>query len=126
MCQPLHARTGAIGLALLAAALAGPSFAAPAASPERVQAQVADALTAAIFAPAAHEPLPVVYRQARPALPPGVARTAVEHRSRGDAVVSAAGLLCGMTPVADARGAASMTGYDPHGRFVGARLAFAF
>jgi len=58
------------------------------------------------------------------ALPRGVARTAVEHQA--DGVTGSAGLLCGIQPSADTSGAAMARGYDPDGKFVGAKLALRF
>jgi hypothetical protein len=37
-----------------------------------------------------------------------------------------AGLLCGLKPNADDSGAGRARGYDPDGKFVGAKLAFSF
>lgn len=70
--------------------------------------------------------LPVLYNHAPMGLPPGVARTSVEHRSQDRNIVSSAGLLCGLEPSPNTSGAASATGYDPQGKFIGAKLAFAF
>ena len=63
-------------------------------------------------------------RRAPTPLPRGVARTAVEHQA--DGVTGAAGLLCGIQPGADTSGAAMARGYDPDGKFVGAKLALRF
>ncbi|KQY27791.1 hypothetical protein ASD38_17115 [Caulobacter sp. Root487D2Y] len=68
--------------------------------------------------------LPVLYSRAPTPLPPGVARTSVESKA-GDAVLGA-GLLCGLKPNADDSGAGRARGYDPDGKFVGAKLAFSF
>jgi len=58
---------------------------------------------------------------------PGVARTSVDHRFDDDAgVVGSLGFLCGLEPGAERKGAAAARGYDPTGRFVGAKLKFAF
>lgn len=54
----------------------------------------------------------------------GVARTAVETRAGTGAL--AAGFLCGLKESADLSGAAQARGSDPHGRFLGAKLSFAF
>lgn len=69
--------------------------------------------------------LPVLYSRAPTPLPPGVARTSVEGRVAGDARLGA-GLLCGLKPNADDSGAGRARGYDPDGKFVGAKLAFSF
>jgi hypothetical protein len=68
--------------------------------------------------------LPVLYSRAPTPLPPGVARTSVEGKA-GDAQLGA-GLLCGLKPNADESGAGRARGYDPDGKFVGAKLAFSF
>lgn len=68
--------------------------------------------------------LPVLYSRAPTPLPPGVARTSVEGKT-GDATLGA-GLLCGLKPNADDSGAGRARGYDPDGKFVGAKLAFSF
>ncbi|HZZ69141.1 MAG TPA: hypothetical protein VFE18_13290 [Phenylobacterium sp.] len=56
------------------------------------------------------------------------ATTAVDHRfDRADKVTGSVGFLCGLQPShAEAGGAGAAYGVDPHGRFVGAKLAFAF
>ena len=55
------------------------------------------------------------------------ARTAVDHRfSRRDDVTGSVGFLCGLQPGHNETGAAAAYGADPHGRFLGAKLSFAF
>jgi hypothetical protein len=54
----------------------------------------------------------------------GIARTAIERKA-DDATLSA-GFLCGLKETADRSGGASARGSDPHGRFLGAKLSFAF
>jgi hypothetical protein len=68
--------------------------------------------------------LPLRYDRAPAPLPPGVARTSVEHSA--DDLTGSAGLLCGLQPNADTSGAATARGYDPDGKFVGAKLALRF
>ena len=68
--------------------------------------------------------LPLRYNRAPTPLPPGIARTSVEHGT--DGVTGSAGLLCGIQPSADTSGAAMARGYDPDGKFVGAKLALRF
>ena len=63
-------------------------------------------------------------RRAPTPLPRGIARTAVEHQSSD--LTGAAGLLCGIQPGAETSGAAMARGYDPDGKFVGAKLALRF
>lgn len=70
--------------------------------------------------------LPVRYANAPAQLPRGIAKTSVESRLAGDGPVASAGLLCGLKPSADYSGAGTARGYDNDGRFVGAKLAFAF
>jgi hypothetical protein len=55
------------------------------------------------------------------------ARTAVDHRfSRREDVTGSVGFLCGLQPGHNEAGAAAAYGADPHGRFLGAKLSFAF
>ncbi|MGR4862536.1 hypothetical protein [Caulobacter sp. LARHSG274] len=68
--------------------------------------------------------LPVLYSRAPARLPAGVARTSVERRASD--VTGSAGLLCGLQPSADTSGAATARGYDPDGKFIGAKLALRF
>jgi hypothetical protein len=57
----------------------------------------------------------------------GVARTALDHRfSRDDEVVGSLGFLCGLHENLDTSGGARAYGSDPNGRFLGAKLSFAF
>jgi hypothetical protein len=109
-------------LALIAVfALAGAAraeVAAPAAAP---RLSLAPAKPLNLTAPG----LPVLYSRAPAPLPPGVARTSVEGKVAGDALLGA-GLLCGLKPNADDSGAGRARGYDPDGKFVGAKLAFSF
>jgi hypothetical protein len=55
------------------------------------------------------------------------AKTAIDHRfaSRQD-VTGSLGFLCGLKPGHNEEGGAAAYGVDPHGRFVGAKLSFAF
>lgn len=54
---------------------------------------------------------------------PGVAKTSVDHRYDAG-VVGSLGFLCGLEPGQERKGA--VQGYDPTGRFVGAKLRVAF
>lgn len=65
------------------------------------------------------------YAHAPPPRIPGVARTAIDRRLDDD-VTSSFGFMCGLKPGAERSGSAAAHGYDPTGRFVGARLSFAF
>lgn len=58
-------------------------------------------------------------------LPAGIARTSVDHRFDEDAVGSF-GYLCGLNPGQKMTGAAGAAGYDPMGKFLGAKLSLAF
>ncbi|MBS0332101.1 MAG: hypothetical protein JSS35_04995 [Proteobacteria bacterium] len=56
------------------------------------------------------------------------AKTSVDHHfSKGDGGATAsAGFLCGLQPGHATSGGVAAYGVDPHGRFVGAKLSFAF
>lgn len=57
----------------------------------------------------------------------GIARTSVDRRLSDEGVVGSLGFLCGLEPGAERNaGAAATRGYDPTGRFVGAKLRVAF
>jgi hypothetical protein len=59
-------------------------------------------------------------------LPAGIARTSIDHRFEDDAAVGSVGYLCGLNPGQKMSGAAGAAGYDPMGKFLGAKLSFAF
>ena len=59
-------------------------------------------------------------------LPAGIARTSIDHRFEDDAAVGSVGYLCGRDPGQKMSGAAGAAGYDPMGKFLGAKLSFAF
>jgi hypothetical protein len=69
---------------------------------------------------------PLPYSPANAAPPPGIARTSVDARLGPGAVVGQLGFLCGRQPGQGETGSASAFGYDPHGRFLGAKLSRAF
>lgn len=55
------------------------------------------------------------------------AKTAVDgHFAGREDVTGSLGFLCGLQPGHTDQGGAAAYGFDPHGRFVGARLSFAF
>jgi hypothetical protein len=55
------------------------------------------------------------------------ATTAVDRKfGRRDDLTGSLGLLCGRQPEHTENGGAAAYGSDPHGRFVGAKLSFAF
>lgn len=56
----------------------------------------------------------------------GVARTSVDRPVGRDGLTGSLGFLCGLQPHLNDTGAAQTYGVDPHGRFVGAKLSYAF
>jgi hypothetical protein len=58
-------------------------------------------------------------------LPAGIARTSIDHRFEDDGAVGSVGYLCGLQPGEKMYGAAGAPGYDPMGKFLGAKLSFA-
>jgi hypothetical protein len=76
----------------------------------------AQALNAAVLAPD---------RQSHELPRPGVAKTALDRRFEKGAS-GAIGFLCGRPDSLDGRAASQPLGSDPEGRFLGARLSFAF
>lgn len=68
----------------------------------------------------------VSYANPGPARIPGVARTSVDRKLAKDDVIGSLGFLCGLEPGSGDKGLAAARGYDPSGRFVGAKLRFAF
>jgi hypothetical protein len=95
---------------------------------------VADRLAQAVIAPPPDAPLtsgldlsrrPPPSRYASP-LPTGIARTSIDHRFEDDEAVGSFGYLCGLNPGQKMTGAAGAAGYDPMGKFLGAKLSFAF
>jgi ABC-type phosphate transport system substrate-binding protein len=71
--------------------------------------------------------LPISYAGAATPMTPGVGRTSVDHSfGKGGGVTGSAGFLCGRGAGPDNNGAATAYGYDPEGRFVGAKLSIAF
>lgn len=73
------------------------------------------------------DPLAPTAVQASPMESAVFARTAVEHRfSRRDDITASVGFLCGLQPGHTEGGGAGAFGVDPHGRFVGGKLSFAF
>lgn len=68
----------------------------------------------------------VAYANPGPARIPGIARTSVDRKLASDDVTGSLGFLCGLEPGSGKQGVAAARGYDPSGRFVGAKLKFAF
>lgn len=62
-----------------------------------------------------------VFDQANALRAAGLARTSLDRRFGDDGATGSVGFLCGLQPSGDNR-----AGSDPHGRFVGAKLSFAF
>ncbi|MGH6909309.1 MAG: hypothetical protein ACREE0_18925 [Phenylobacterium sp.] len=60
------------------------------------------------------------------ALPVGIAKTSIDHRFEDDTATGSFGYLCGLNPGQKMTGAAGAAGYDPMGKFLGAKLSFAF
>ena len=57
---------------------------------------------------------------------PGVAQTSVGRKLGSDGLTASAGFLCGLQPSYLSDGAAGAHGYDPNGRFLGAKLSLPF
>lgn len=118
--MPDHSRPKAVLIALSLAAIAGAGHAQTLVSAVPKTPAYSQAKPLDLSLPGA-----LNYAGRAPALlPRGVARTSVERQA--DGVTGSAGLLCGLKPSADTSGAAAARGYDPDGKFVGARLALRF
>ena len=74
-------------------------------------------------APDARVALAAPYAEAYALRTAGVAKTAVS--ATDDDVTRALGFLCGLQPGQKPTGAAAARGYDPNGRFLGAKLSIA-
>jgi hypothetical protein len=111
-------------LATVSAIVAGPTHAGTTPGDD-----AALAITQAVYAP--HSRItaaisPASPAQSKPLRIPGVAQTSVDHRFSSEGLTGSAGFLCGMQPGAARTGPASAAGYDPMGRFLGAKLSLAF
>ena len=93
--------------------------------PYAVDAAVSTPLES-IDASASRSPINFTDDEARALRAAGVVRTSVDHRFARDAVTGSFGFLCGLPPNASDGGATAVRGYDPQGRFLGAKLSFAF
>ena len=93
-----------------------------------------DALRAAVMAPKAAISRPgdvpnaritlaAPYAEAYALRTAGVAKTAVSDKD--DDITRSLGFLCGIQPGQKPTGAAAARGYDPNGRFLGAKLSIA-
>lgn len=117
----------AAALALLAGA-AQAQVAAPAPAPLpawRGPVVAATSAAPAIDLTAPRTPLAVSYAQSVALREAGVARTSVDRRFARDGLVGSVGFLCGLQPRLD-ENSGSAYGFDPHGRFLGAKLSRAF
>lgn len=108
------------GLVLVVSAGAARAEAPPAASPA-----TAEAMRHALEVAVRRDPLDLTYSHPGQPTPAGVARTSVERRLGGSSVLGA-GFLCGLKPGDESSGARGAYGYDPNGRFLGAKLSFSF
>jgi hypothetical protein len=120
----------AIILSLAICSAAGAAYAQAAAGPAAdslAQAVVATPVRAALPDAALNLSMPHAsrYAQSNP-LPAGIARTSIDHRFEDDGAVGSAGYLCGLQPGEKMYGAAGAAGYDPMGKFLGAKLSVAF
>jgi hypothetical protein len=94
-------------------------------SPDAIQASASPRPTIDLAIPAAGGAISYVANPATGRII--MAPTAVDHRFAGETgLVGSAGFLCGRHPGTDNNGAATALGYDPNGRFLGAKLSFAF
>jgi hypothetical protein len=119
------------GLALLMSAVAAPALAGtPALSlaPVGEDSVAAPARQPALDLSALHAQLALPYAQANAAALVGLdlPKTAIEHSFSRTGLTGSAGFLCGRHASPDNNGAATERGYDPQGRFVGAKLSLAF
>lgn len=88
-------------------------------------AQAQTSLTSAVFAqPAPRISIAPEIAQANALRQAGIARTSVD-RSFANKATASLGFLCGLQPRADAA-IGSAHGFDSQGRFLGAKLSFAF
>jgi hypothetical protein len=96
-------------------------------------AQPGDALAQAVIATPMRDASPALdvsrphaaSRFASP-LPAGIAKTSIDRRFADDDATGSFGYLCGLNPGQKMTGAAGAAGYDPMGKFLGAKLTIAF
>ena len=117
-----------IAVTLAAAALAASANAATSGADAQAAARTLQSLRAPKPpAPAEAPTLPVKDALAGAVrLPAGVARTSIDHSFAPGRLTGVAGFICGLQDSLDHAGAREVTGNDPHGRFLGAKLSFAF
>ena len=112
-------------LSLAIAILGGATHAETAAPEASILAQAVVTVVARESGPGLDLSRPGAQSRYASPLPAGIARTSVDHRFDGDAVGSF-GYLCGLNPGQKMTGAAGAAGYDPMGKFLGAKLSLAF
>lgn len=112
--------------ASVAAGDANAQAAAPALTPlPAYRAEAAAMMSPAIDLAAPRTPLAMTYAQAAAMRQAGVARTSLDHPFARGGLTGSVGFLCGLQPRLDESSGAGY-GFDPHGRFLGARLSRAF
>jgi hypothetical protein len=67
-----------------------------------------------------------LYAEANVLRAAGIARTSIDKTFASDSATLAAGFICGLQPGVEKNGGAGAFGYDPHGRFIGAKFSLAF
>jgi hypothetical protein len=106
--------------------VAAVAFASAAGAQTADQGDAAQALRSAILPGSPGMPVAGPYRQTQASRIPGVATTSVDHSFARGGLVGSAGFLCGLHPGQGRDGAAAAYGFDPQGRFLGARISLAF
>jgi hypothetical protein len=104
----------------LAAALSASAAQAEPAALAALNAAVRTAPRPLLVAPTLAAP----YAEAHAMKQARIAKTSVERRA--DNATAALGFLCGLQDSAGRMGSSAAFGSDPHGRFLGAKLSFAF
>ena len=118
-------------LSLAIAALAGSANAQPASAADILAQAIVAAPRDRLASPVKGSALDLTrphaarFGQANP-LPAGIAKTSVDHRFEDDEATASLGYLCGLNPGQKMSGAAGAAGYDPMGKFLGAKLSIAF
>jgi hypothetical protein len=110
---------------ILAATVAAGEAKAQGAAPPLPAYRAEAAMAPAIDLAAPRTPLAMTYAQAAAMRQAGVARTSLDHQFARDGLTGSVGFLCGLQPRLDESSGAAY-GFDPHGRFLGARLSRAF
>ena len=110
-------------LATAAAALAGAACAET--IPGRLQSR-AEGVQPVLDVTGPHPMLVLRNTEAAALRAAGIARTSVDPRFASEDVEGSFGFLCGLQSGQTDHGAAAVRGFDPQGRFVGAKLKLAF